>query len=85
MPTRNGSQTIVAASPGCLARTDGYVPGYRYSVDERGNTVPRSEDWQSGLLVVENDREHYNVTPVIMNGSSMNLWGRRYEVSNGNE
>ena len=82
MPTRNGSQTIVAASPGCLARTDGSVPGYRYSVDERGNTVPRAEDWQSGLLVVENSKELYNITPAVMQMGSISIWGRRYESGN---
>jgi len=80
IPTRTGSKTIVAASPGCLAKTDGSVPGYRYSVDDRGDTVHRSEDWQGGLLVIENSQDNYNITPAIMQNGGVNIWGKRYEV-----
>lgn len=49
-PQRKGSVTIAAASPGCLAMTDGTVPGFRHTYDSQGNVVRRSEDWQQGLI-----------------------------------
>jgi predicted phosphodiesterase len=48
----DGPKTILAASPGCLARTDGSVPSTRGGVDLDGRPVPRPEDWQQGVAVV---------------------------------
>lgn len=59
--TRLGSRTIAAASPGCLARTDGYVPGFHYSVDAQAKTVPKSEDWQKGLLIVHHSEKSHDI------------------------
>ena len=49
----DGAKTIMAASPGCLARTDGAVPSTKGGIDLDGRPVVRSEDWQQGLAVVE--------------------------------
>jgi predicted phosphodiesterase len=49
----DGARTILAASPGCLARTDGAVPSTRGGHDLDGRPLYRSEDWQQGLAVVE--------------------------------
>ena len=79
--TRLGGVACVAASPGCLARTDGYVPSYAYSVDDMGDFVPRSEDWQNGgLLVLHNSRNH-DVQPLRMSEQGINIGGNYY----GNE
>ena len=48
----DGAQTIMAASPGCLARTDGAVPSTKGSTDLDGRPLYRSEDWQCGVGVV---------------------------------
>lgn len=49
----DGAKTIMAASPGCLARTDGAVPSTKGGIDLDGRPVVRHEDWQQGLAVVE--------------------------------
>jgi len=79
--TRLGSRVIAAASPGCLARTDGYVPGVRYSVDSQGRTVPRSEDWQNGLLIVNHSPEGHDITPVRFHRRAMRINGKLYRLS----
>lgn len=78
--TRLGHRMIAAASPGCLARIDGYVPGYRYSVDALGNTVPRAEDWQNGLLVVRHTPERHDITQVVMQNGEMMIDGKVYSI-----
>jgi hypothetical protein len=56
----NGPSTIMAASPGCLARIDGAVPSTKGGVDLDGRPVQRHEDWQNGLAVVPYDKETGN-------------------------
>jgi hypothetical protein len=51
--TREGPRTILAASPGCLCRTDGAVPSTHQGVDLDGIPVTRYENWQNGVMVVE--------------------------------
>lgn len=48
----DGPSTILAASPGCLARIDGAVPSTKGGVDLDGRPIVRHEDWQQGLAVV---------------------------------
>jgi hypothetical protein len=42
----------MAASPGCLARTDGAVPSTKGGHDLDGRPLYRSEDWQTGCGIV---------------------------------
>ena len=49
----DGPRTMMAASPGCLARTDGAVPSTKGGIDLDGRPVVRHEDWQQGCAVVE--------------------------------
>lgn len=49
----DGPRTILAASPGCLARIDGAVPSVKGGTDLDGRPVVRYEDWQQGCAVVE--------------------------------
>jgi len=74
--TRLGQRVIAAASPGCLARTDGYVPGFHYSVNNEGATVPRAEDWQQGILAVYHNPKKHDIFPIRFIDGSMNLLGR---------
>jgi hypothetical protein len=48
----DGPKTIMAASPGCLARTDGAVPSTKGATDLDGRPLPIAEDWQQGYAVV---------------------------------
>lgn len=51
----DGPREVMAASPGCLARTDGAVPSTKGATDLDGRPLKREEDWQQGLAVVEFD------------------------------
>ena len=48
----DGPKTILAASPGTLAKTDGAVPSTKGGIDLDGRPLPIVEDWQQGLAVV---------------------------------
>jgi UDP-2,3-diacylglucosamine pyrophosphatase LpxH len=48
----DGPRTIMAASPGCLARIDGALPSTKGGVDLDGRPLTRHENWQQGLGVV---------------------------------
>lgn len=48
----HGPRTILAASPGCLARTDGVVPSTKGGTDLDGRPLTRHEDWQQGCGIV---------------------------------
>lgn len=65
----SGPRTIMAASPGCLARIDGAVPSTKGGVDLDGRPLTRYENWQQGFGVVtyETSDEHrfrYEVIPI---------------------
>ena len=65
----DGPRTIMAASPGCLARIDGAIPSTKGGVDLDGRPLVRYENWQQGLGVVtfEDTGEHkfaYEVIPI---------------------
>lgn len=48
----DGAKTIMAASPGCLARIDGAVPSTKGGIDLDGRPLTVVEDWQQGVAVV---------------------------------
>lgn len=65
----DGPRTIMAASPGCLARIDGAIPSTRGGVDLDGRPLVRYENWQQGLGIVtyEDTGTHkfsYEVLPI---------------------
>lgn len=49
---RGGARTNLAASPGCLCRTDGAVPSVKGATDPFGRPLASYENWQSGMAVV---------------------------------
>lgn len=49
----DGARTILAASPGTLARIDGAVPSTKGGTDLDGRPIKRYEDWQQGVGIVE--------------------------------
>lgn len=70
----DGAKTILAASPGCLARVDGVVPSTKQGVDVDGRPLRRIEDWQQGIAVVpysEETGEFVYEQIAIHNGSAM--------------
>ena len=50
--TFDGAKRSLAASPGCLCRSDGAVPSTKGSTDPHGRPVNAVEDWQQGMAVV---------------------------------
>lgn len=48
----DGPKTIMAASPGCLAKVDGAVPSTKGGIDLHGRPLTVVEDWQQGIAVV---------------------------------
>jgi hypothetical protein len=48
----DGAKTVMAASPGTLARTDGAVPSTRGGLDLDGRPLSVVEDWQQGFAVI---------------------------------
>ena len=48
----DGAKTILAATPGTLARCDGSVPSTKGGLDLDGRPLPIVEDWQQGIGVV---------------------------------
>lgn len=76
----DGPKTVMAASPGCLARIDGAVPSTRGGVDLDGRPIQRYEDWQQGLAVVryeEGDGRFVYEQVAIHNGWAMHR-GREF-------
>lgn len=73
-------RTLLAASPGCLAKTDGSVPGVNYSVDSSGQTVRRAEDWQQGLLIVNHNPRNHEAVPIRITDDGITINGQRFNV-----
>lgn len=48
----DGAKTIMAASPGTLAKTSGEVPSTKGGIDLDGRPLTIVEDWQQGFAVV---------------------------------
>jgi Calcineurin-like phosphoesterase len=72
-----GSRTIMAASPGTLARVDGAVPSTKGSIDLHGRPLTITENWQQGIAYIdyEDAGDHlffYHQVPFI-NGKAIVL------------
>lgn len=78
----DGSRTIMAATPGCLCRTDGAIPSTKGGTDLDGRPLYRSEDWQQGIGVVtyeEGDGRFVYEQVAIHNGWA-HYRGKDYEA-----
>lgn len=74
-----GPRTIMAASPGCLARIDGAVPSTKQGMDIDGRPLVSTENWQQGLAIVEYEttgkqRFTYECIPIF--GGTANYRGK---------
>jgi hypothetical protein len=81
----DGPRTIMAASPGCLARLDGAVPSTKQGTDLDGRPLVRHEDWQSGAAVIPYNPEtgdfvYEQVAIHHKGGGAWGMWrGRVFE------
>jgi hypothetical protein len=66
-------EQVMAFSPGCLCRVDGFVPSTKSAVDDDGIPVTRFESWQQGMAVVtETEDGFWSVELVpITNGKAV--------------
>lgn len=82
----DGPKTIMAASPGCLARIDGVVPSYGQGLDLDGRPLPRHENWQQGLAVIDYNEDsgnfYYQQVPIFKESSDawMRFENKEYRV-----
>ena len=82
----DGPRTIMAASPGCLARIDGVVPSHGQGLDLDGRPLTRHENWQQGLAVVDFNTDSgnfcYQQVPIFNEKgiSWMRYEGKEYRV-----
>lgn len=53
IPMRAGPLDVMAASPGCLAKTTGVVPSTKGGTDLDGRPIVKPENWQQGIALVE--------------------------------
>ena len=70
----DGPKTIMAASPGTLAKCDGSVPSTKGGLDLDGRPMTVVEDWQQGIGVVNfepGDGQFWYEQVPIHNGSAM--------------
>lgn len=69
----DGPKTVMAASPGTLARCDGTVPSTKGGLDLDGRPMTVVEDWQQGIGVVsyeENDGQFWYEQIPFHNGAA---------------
>lgn len=81
-----GARTIMAATPGCLAKCDGAVPSTKGGLDLHGRPMTVVEDWQQGLAVVtyedSGDHRFFYQQVDIQDGVAM-YNGKLYGTDNG--
>lgn len=83
----DGSHTIMAASPGCLAKINGAVPSFHQGLDLDGRPIVRHENWQQGIAVVDYNTQdgRFNYNPVAFHREGSTLWakysGKEYKVT----
>ena len=79
----DGAKTIMAASPGTLARVDGAVPSTRGGLDIHGRPLTVVEDWQQGIAVVtyeDHDEHRFFYTQVPFHGGMAEFRGKLFSV-----
>jgi hypothetical protein len=77
----DGPKTIMAATPGCLAKTTGEVPSTKGGIDLHGRPLTVVEDWQQGIGVVtyEQTEDHrFFYEQVAFHGGTTLYAGKLY-------
>ena len=77
----DGQDIVVAASPGCLARTDGAVPSTKGATDLDGRPLPVVENWQTGMCVVpyNEDTAEFTIEMIPIRNGRATWRGKTYE------
>lgn len=70
----DGPANVMAASPGCLARLDGAVPGVHTGYDLDGRPMRIQENWQQGLAVVRFTDSRFSYQQVAIHQDGNNRW-----------
>lgn len=65
---------------GVACRTTGEVPSYGSAVDDRNRVVRRQEDWQQGVMVIEDYQGEYMFYQIPINNGVAYFKGKRYEA-----
>jgi len=79
----DGARTIMAASPGTLARIDGAVPSTKGGVDAWGRPKTVVEDWQQGVGLVtyeETGKNFFSYEVVTIYDGYAMFRGREYDA-----
>ena len=74
----DGAKTIMAATPGCLAKVDGAVPSTKGGLDLHGRPLTVVENWQQGIGVVtyeDTDEHRFFYTQVPFHGGMTEFRG----------
>lgn len=77
-PTRDGYIQRFGMSPGTLADITGNVPSYYSTIDEQGVTIPKAENWQQAIGIIEHDRYNANPHLAMISNGLINILGKRY-------
>lgn len=76
--TRSGNY-LASVVCGVMCRTTGEVPSYHSSVDDRGTPVKYSEDWQQGVMVIEDYDGQYVFNHVPIRNGVAYYQGKEYK------
>lgn len=79
---KDGCKQSFAASPGCLCRIDGAVPGVKGGIDMLGRPITSFENWQQGMAVVtfEEGNGRFDLELVPIYGSQVMFRGKMLEA-----
>lgn len=82
--TRHGARSYMAASPGCLCRIDGAVPGVSAGYSLEGVPLATAEDWQQGAAVVGFDPNggRFDYEPIAIWQGWARWRGREFTATN---
>lgn len=80
---RYGPVRQFAATPGCLCRVDGAVPGVKGAVDLSGKPLTNWEDWQQGVMVLRylEDDPKYSLETIHIQGGWAMFAGQVFEAN----
>lgn len=79
----DGPKTIMAASPGTLAKVDGSVPSTKGGIDVHGRPLTVVENWQQGVAVVtyeDHDDHRFFYTQVPFHGGMTEFRGELFST-----
>ena len=78
-------EQVMAFSPGCLCRVDGYVPSTKSAVNDDGIPVTRFESWQQGMAVITETEDGFWSVEIISITNGRAVYRGRVFTSNGED